>query len=121
MEVKGSEPQGRGQPRGWVRKKRGAKARADGQEPDKKRRERWTSGRLTAKSISIKNAGRKSGGCALTAVELTSGGLRRCRPCPLWSDWRLGGEPPNAAQESAGGIVGLGEAAARRGQDRSAG
>src|SRR6266851_5991846 len=40
MEVKGSEPQGRGQPRGWVRKKRGAKARADGQEPDKKRRER---------------------------------------------------------------------------------
>src|SRR6266849_4309287 len=90
MEVKVSEAQGRGQPRGWVRKKRGAKARADEQKPDKKR-ERWTSRHSTAKSISIKGAERKSGGCALTAVELTSGGLRCCRPCPLWSDWRLGG------------------------------
>src|SRR5216683_2997855 len=90
MEVKGSEAQGRGQPRGWVRKKRGAKARADEPKPDK-RRERWTSRHSTAKSISIKGAERKSGGWALTAVELTSGGLRCCRPCPLWSDWRLGG------------------------------
>ena len=30
---------------------------------------------MTAKSISIKGAGCKSGGCALKAVELTSGGL----------------------------------------------
>jgi hypothetical protein len=34
-----------------------------------------TSGPLIAKSISIKGAGCKSGGCALKAVELTSGGL----------------------------------------------
>ncbi len=40
-------------------------------------RERRTSGPLTAKSISIKGAGRKSGGCALKAAELTPGGLRR--------------------------------------------
>lgn len=39
------------------------KMRADGQEPDT-RRERRTSRQLTAKSISIKGAGRKSGGCA---------------------------------------------------------
>jgi hypothetical protein len=32
---------------------------------------------MIAKSISIKGAGRKSGGCALKAVELTSGGLSR--------------------------------------------
>jgi hypothetical protein len=30
---------------------------------------------MTAKSTSIKGAGCKSGGCALKAVELTSGGL----------------------------------------------
>jgi hypothetical protein len=30
---------------------------------------------MTAKSISIKGAGCKFGGCALKAVELTSGGL----------------------------------------------
>ena len=34
-----------------------------------------TSGQLIAKSISIKGTGCKSGGCALKAVELTSGGL----------------------------------------------
>src|SRR5216684_8515554 len=113
MEVKGSEAPGRGQARGWVRKKRGAKARADEQKPDT-RRERRTSKPSIAKSISIRGAERKSGGCALTAVELTSGGLRRCRSCPLWSDSRLGGEPPNAAQKSAEGIVGLSAAAAGR-------
>jgi hypothetical protein len=32
---------------------------------------------MIAKSISIKGAERKSGGCALKAVELTSGGLSR--------------------------------------------
>ena len=36
---------------------------------------RRTSGPTIAKSISIKSAGCKSGGCALKAVELTSGGL----------------------------------------------
>ena len=34
-----------------------------------------TSGQLIAKSISIKGTGCKSGGCALKAVELTSGDL----------------------------------------------
>jgi len=42
-----------------------------------KRRERWTSGQLTAKPISIKSAERKSGGCARKAARLTSGELRR--------------------------------------------
>ena len=35
-----------------------------------------TSGQVIAKSISIKGAGCKSGGCAWKAVELTSGDLR---------------------------------------------
>jgi len=35
------------------------------------------SGHKTAKPLSIKAAGGKSGGCARKAVELTSGGLRR--------------------------------------------
>ena len=45
-----------------------------GQEPDL-RRERWVSGHMTAKPISIKDAKRKSGGCAPKAVELTLGDL----------------------------------------------
>ena len=36
-----------------------------------------TSGHMTAKSLSIKARGCKSGRCAVKAVELTSGGLRR--------------------------------------------
>ena len=48
--------------------------RVDGQEPDT-RRERRTSGQLTAKSISIKDAERRSGGCAQKTVELTPGDL----------------------------------------------
>jgi len=36
---------------------------------------RRTSGQMTAKSISIKGAGGKSGGCALKAVVLIAGGL----------------------------------------------
>jgi len=39
------------------------------------RRERGTSRRVTAKSISIKHAERRSGDCALKAAELTSGDL----------------------------------------------
>ena len=38
-----------------------------------------TSGQMTAKSIAIKGRGGKSGGCAVKAVGLTSGGLRRVR------------------------------------------
>jgi hypothetical protein len=39
------------------------------------RRERGTSRRVTAKSISIKDAKRRSGDCARKAAELTSGDL----------------------------------------------
>jgi hypothetical protein len=41
------------------------------------RRERWTSGRLVAKSIFIKDAKRRFGNCARKATELTPGGLLR--------------------------------------------
>ena len=50
--------------------------RVDGQIPDI-RRERRTSGQLTAKSVSIKDAKRRSGGCARKTVELTPGDLFR--------------------------------------------
>ena len=42
-----------------------------------RRRERRTSGQLTAKSISIKGAKRRSGDCAQKAAELTPGDLLR--------------------------------------------
>ena len=48
--------------------------RVDGQKPDI-RRQRRTSGQLTAKSISIKDAKRRFGGCARKAVGLTPGDL----------------------------------------------
>ena len=48
--------------------------RVDGQKPDK-RRQRRTNGQLTTKSISIKDAKRRFGGCARKAVELTPGDL----------------------------------------------
>ena len=63
-------------PRGGVRKKHGSNVRVDGQEPDTRRQCR-TSGQLTAKSISIKGAKRRSGGCAQKAAELTPGDLLR--------------------------------------------
>jgi hypothetical protein len=44
-----------------------------------KRLERRTSGLVTTKSISIKDANSKSGGCAGKANELTSGDLLRVR------------------------------------------
>src|SRR5262249_36292123 len=50
--------------------------RADGQEPDM-RRQRRASGRRTAKPLSIKDAKRRSDGCARKAIELTPGDL----PC----------------------------------------
>ena len=52
------------------------KVRVDGQEPDT-RRERRTSGHFTAKSISIKDAKRRSGDCAQKTAEPTSGDLLR--------------------------------------------
>ena len=63
-------------PRGGVRKKHESNVRVDGQEPDTRRQCR-TSGQLTAKSISIKGAKRRSGDCAQKAAELTPGHLFR--------------------------------------------
>ena len=60
-----------------------------------------TSGHVTAKSISIKGTGCKSGGCVPKAVELTSGDL------PSVSKSRLGIEQSvlTKRQKSADGIV----------------
>ena len=76
--------------------------RPDEQKPDM-RRERWTSQPPMAKSKSIKNAERRSGGCAWKAVELTSGDLQ-----VSVSTTGLGkpqGDPIEL-QKSAAGIVG---------------
>ena len=62
---------------------------------------RRASGLMTAKPISIKGAGGRFGGCALKAVGLTSGGLRRVPESGL-------GIPRGvliASQKSAEGIV----------------
>jgi hypothetical protein len=75
--------------------------RVDGQESDK-RRQRRTSGQLIAKSISIKDAKRRSGNCARKATELTPGGLRRVPGSELRE---LRGDL-TATQKSAEGIVG---------------
>jgi hypothetical protein len=61
-----------------------------------------TSGRLIAKSISIKGQGCRSGRRAGKAIELTWGGLRRV---PLLELRKPRGDL-TAAQESADGIVG---------------
>ena len=73
MEVKGSEAQGHfgdGGSEGSVEQRR---------EPMDKNRIRgsrcWASWPMTAKRISIKGIGCKSGGCASKEVELTSGDL----------------------------------------------
>lgn len=63
---------------------------------------RRTSGQMIAKSISIKGAGRKFGGCARKAVELTSGGLRHVPAAGL----REPRGSLTAAQKSAEGILG---------------
>jgi hypothetical protein len=76
--------------------------RPDEQEPDK-RRERGTSQPPMAKSKSIKDAERRSGGCAWKAVELTSGDLRLAAPESGLGKSRGN---PNAAQKSAAGVVG---------------
>ena len=61
-----------------------------------------TSGRLIAKSISIKDQGCRSGRGAGKAIELTQGGLRRVPA----SELRNPQGDLTAAQESAEGIVG---------------
>jgi hypothetical protein len=62
--------------RGGAGKKRGAKKRAEEQEPGR-RRLRWRAKTpRTTKPISIKRTGGRSGGCTSKAVELTSADLR---------------------------------------------
>ena len=72
---------------------------------------------MTAKSVSIKGAERKPGGCARKAVGLTSGGLRRV--------WVTGLREPRgfliAAQESAEGVVGLCSRSTRAGHSPETG
>src|SRR5882724_7733965 len=74
--------------------------RVDGQKPDMRRQCR-TSGQLTAKSISIKGAKRRSGGCAWKAVELTPGDLSCVR-----NGLRLSRGSLTAGQKSAEGVLG---------------
>ena len=57
---------------------------------------------MIAKSTAIKDRGGKSGGRAVKAVDLTSGGLR----CVLDSGLRSSQGGLTAAQKSAEGIVG---------------
>jgi hypothetical protein len=56
---------------------------------------------MVAKSISIKSAGCKFGGCALKAVELTSGGLFHVPESGL----RVERSTLTVGQKSAAGIV----------------
>ena len=61
-----------------------------------------TSGQMTAKSISIKGTGCKSGGCARKAVELTSGDL----PFVLNTGLRMKRFALTGRQRSAEGVLG---------------
>jgi hypothetical protein len=61
-----------------------------------------TSGLMIAKSVSIKGIGCKSGGCALKAVELTSGDL----PFVSGSGLRAKRFVLTGRQKSAEGVVG---------------
>ena len=65
-----------------------------------RRRASW---QLTTKPISIKDAGCKSGGCALKAVELTSGDLL----IVLESRLRIGQSVLTGRQKSAEGVLGV--------------
>ena len=60
------------------------------------------SGQMIAKPISIKSTGCKSGGCALKAVELTSGDL----PFVLDSELRVEQSILTGRQKSAEGVLG---------------
>ena len=62
---------------------------------------RRTSGQMTAKSISIKGAGGKSGGCAVKAVVLIAGGLLHVPDSGL----RVERSTLTVRQKSAAGIV----------------
>jgi hypothetical protein len=70
---------------------------------------RRASGQMTAKPISIKGAGCKSGGCALKAVELTSGDL----PFVPESGLRAEQSVLTGRQKSAEGVVAAEAAKAR--------
>ena len=63
---------------------------------------RRTSGQMTAKCISIKGAGGKSGGCALKAVVLIAGGLLHVPESGLGVERST----PIVRQKAAAGIVG---------------
>ncbi len=82
-------------------RKRGSKVRADEQKPDM-RRKRRTSGRHIAKSRSIKDAKRRSGGCAPKAIELTPGDL----PGVALGRLRRPRGRLTAGQKSAEGVLG---------------
>jgi hypothetical protein len=101
MEVKDSQAQGRHREVGSESRVQ-AKARADEQEPDR-RRERRTSGHEIAKSKSIKGAERKSGGRALKVIELIAGDLPGCSGALPG----LGGSQGSSTtgQKSAEGVV----------------
>jgi len=71
--------------------------RVDEQKPDI-RRQRRTSGLLTAKFISIKDAKRRSGGCARKAAELTPGDL----PCVASATEAAERQPDRRAEVSRG-------------------
>jgi hypothetical protein len=71
---------------------------------------------MNAKPISIKRTGGKSGGCALKAVELTSGDLRHVRksspeltllaPAPVEDRWGNAGAASDGTLNSAGSTRG---------------
>jgi len=71
---------------------------------------------MTAKRVSTKGAERKSGGCALKAVELTSGDLRGA---PGTAMPGIGLREPGGsligAQKSAAGVVGVSSRSTRLG------
>jgi hypothetical protein len=66
-----------GQARGLIARNPTTKTCAVRTKPPDTRRERRTSGQLTAKPISIKDAKGRSGDCAQKAAKLTSGDLLR--------------------------------------------
>ena len=91
-----------------VAARRGLKeARSESRDPMNKNRisgsHARTSRPRTAKSISIKGRGCRSGGCAVKAVELTSGGLPRVRVLGL--GLRISQGVLTAWQKSAEGVV----------------
>ena len=63
---------------------------------------RGTSGQRTTKSIFIKHAGCKSGGCVRKAVEFTSGDLPPCQHHEVGTEHRaIEAEPEGRSQQRA--------------------